>query len=83
MEKEKGTSLFALKVDFNMGQRDCQSEVRDVFEKLGSFRDESIRQLSSIINSHRSSISKGIDELVKEVGHKALDLGHLRWCEIY
>ena len=49
------------------GLNDCQSEVRDVFEKLRSLREESHRQFSDIIDSHSSSIGKGINDLVEEV----------------
>ena len=46
---------------------ECQDEVRDLFEKLSSWRDESEKQITGMINSHSSSISKGISDLTKEV----------------
>ena len=60
-----GTSQFIYKM--SMAPQDCQREVRVVFEKLTSLREESHRQFSDIINSHSGSISKGINELVQEV----------------
>ena len=59
-------------------QRSCQSEVRDVFEKLISLREESHRQFSDIIVSHGTSISKGIDELVEEVSGLKAELSVVR-----
>ena len=47
-----------------MNVNDCESEVRQVFEKLTSWREE-----SQIIDSYSSSISKGVGDLVKEVPH--------------
>ena len=57
-----------LKPKMGKGQKDYKTKVRDMFEKLRSFREETNRQISDIINSHRSSISEGIDDLAKEVG---------------
>ena len=48
-------------------QRDCQSMVDNLFEKLFSWREESHRQFSDIICSNRGIISEGINDLVKEV----------------
>ena len=48
----------------SMNVNDCESEVRQVFEKLTSWREE-----SQIIDSYSSSISKGVGDLVKEVFH--------------
>ena len=60
------------------GPQDCQSEVRVVFEKLSSLREESHRQFSDIIDSHGSSISQGIEELVKEVSDQQTELSVIR-----
>ena len=49
------------------GKKDCRGEARVVFEKLNSWREESNRQFSDIINSHSSSIDRGITDLVSEV----------------
>ena len=46
----------------------CQSEVRHLFKELESWRDESQRQFSNIINCHSESINKAINDLVEEVG---------------
>ena len=48
---------------------DCQSEVRAVFEKLTSWREESNRQISDIIISHSSSVSQGVNNLVTQVSN--------------
>ena len=48
-------------------KKDCRDEARVVFEKLNSWREESNRQFSDIINSHCSSIDRGITDLVSEV----------------
>ena len=42
-----------------------QSEVKDLFNKFISFREETHKQCSTIINAH--SINKGIHDLVEEV----------------
>ena len=56
------------------GKKDCQREVGNLFDKLGSWRDESHKQISDIINFHSSSINKGINDLVKEVGDLQAEL---------
>ena len=48
-------------------QEDCLSEVKDVFEKLHSWKEQSQRQFTSIIDSHNVSITKGISGLIEEV----------------
>ena len=55
--------------EFQMGRskEECQSEVRDLLEKLSSWREQSNRQFSNIIDSHTSSINKGINDLSEEV----------------
>ena len=52
-----------------MAPKDCLSEVRVVFEKLASLREESHRQFSDIINSHSGGISDGINTLFAEVSN--------------
>ena len=59
-------------------QKDCQSEVNVVFEKFGSLREEFLGQLSNIIDSHSSSISKDIEDLVKEVSNLQVELSVIR-----
>ena len=49
-------------------QKDCIDEVINLFDELSSFRDESVRQISSIILNHNSSIKRGVSNLIKEVG---------------
>ena len=50
-----------------MGKEKCQSEVKHLLEKLISWREESNRQFSDIIDSHTSNINKGINDLAEEV----------------
>ena len=49
-------------------QKDCIDKVINLFDELSSFRDESVRQISSIILNHNSSIKRGVSNLIKEVG---------------
>ena len=60
------------------GQRNCLSEVEDLFEKLGSWRNESHKQISDIINAHSNSINKGMNDLVKEVDELQAELSVIR-----
>ena len=62
----------------SMSGKKCQSEVRAVFEKLTSWRDDSHRQFSDIIKSHSSSISEGINDLVEEVSELKAELSVIR-----
>ena len=50
-----------------MGHKGCLSLARDLFNELGSWRDESQIQFSNIMNLHNSNIIKGIGDLVAEV----------------
>ena len=45
-------------------EKDCQ--VMDLFQKLASWKEESQRQFSNIINFHSTSITNGISGLVGE-----------------
>ena len=47
-------------------QKDCQGEVMDLFQKLASWKEESQRQFSNIMNFHSTSITNGISGLVGE-----------------
>ena len=68
-----------MKFDGNMaGQSNSQSQVNDLFEKLISWRDESHEKISSIINSHNSTVKKGINDLVKEVSNLQDELSVIR-----
>ena len=49
------------------GQSDGQIDVGDMFGKLMEWRSESNRQFMDILDSHRSSISKGMNNLVEEI----------------
>ena len=55
---------FTAKMD--KGHKDCKRAAMNMFEKLSSWRKESNRQFSNIINSHSSLINEGINELVEE-----------------
>ena len=48
-------------------QKDCQSEVWDLFKNLSSWKEESHNQFSNIISFYDKSIKKGISDLVQEV----------------
>ena len=50
-----------------MGQQECLSWAKGLFNELGSWRDKSQKEFSNIIDSHNSSIIKGISDLVAEV----------------
>lgn len=52
--------------------------MRDVFEKLISFSEESHRQFSDIIECYGSNLSKGIDELIEEVSDLRAELSLVR-----
>ena len=51
-----------------MEQNGCISRAKDFFNELGSWRDESQKQFSNIIESHNANIIEGISHLVAEVG---------------
>ena len=55
------------KSEMSTNMKGPQSEAGDLFKALGSWRDESQRQFSTIINSHSKSIIKVINNLVGEV----------------
>ena len=59
-------------------EKDCQREVWNLFEKLSSWRDESQKQISHIINFHSSSVNKGINDLVREVDDLQAELSTIR-----
>ena len=61
-----------------MAPKDFQSEIRVLFEKLTSLREESHRQFSDIINSHGGSISDGINDLFAEVSNLQDELSVVR-----
>ena len=48
-------------------RNDCEVEAKDFLSKLSSWKEESHRQLSNIINCHSSNISDGIKDLAEEV----------------
>ena len=47
--------------------QNCQGDVRHLFTKLHSWREESQREFSNIINSQSTVIGEGIQNLVEEV----------------
>ena len=49
-------------------KRYCQSEVKYFLQQLGSWREESNKQFSNIIDSHTNIINKDINDLAEEVG---------------
>ena len=48
------------------GQKEYQSQVRDLIKELGSWRDELHSQISNIISSHIRITDKGFNDLVDE-----------------
>ena len=48
-------------------KEECQSEVEHLLDKLCSWRAETNRQLSDIMDSHTDRIKKGINHLAEEV----------------
>ena len=46
---------------------DISNELREMFQPFESWRDESQRQFSNIIESHKNKINKRINDLVEEV----------------
>ena len=54
------------KSNMTKGQKDCQSQVRELFQRLASWRDESQRQMSNIISSQTKCIDNGFNNLVEE-----------------
>ena len=61
-----------------MGQKDCQREAREAFEKLCSWREQSQNQFTDIINSYSDRISRGISDLVEKVGEQQTELSVIR-----
>ena len=50
-----------------MGKKDCINVAKELFNELGSWRDKSQKEFANIIDSHNTSIIKGISDLVAEV----------------
>ena len=48
------------------GQTHCHNQVKELIQKLSSWRDESHRQMSNIVSSQSISIDKGFNDLAKE-----------------
>ena len=59
-------------------QRDCQSQVTKLIEKLCSWRDESHRQMSDIISYHRNGIDESFNNLFEEFSHLQAQVSTLR-----
>ena len=66
------------RVQTQKGKKDCQNEIKEVFDKLSSWREQSHHEFSEIINAHSSNISKGISDLVEEVGELKAELSLIR-----
>ena len=58
--------------------RGYQSEIGDLFSKLNLWMEESLRQFSSIIDSHKKSISEGVNDLVEEVDKLQTELSAIK-----
>ena len=68
MEDSRGSSQAAHGYKVDNSKRYCQSEVKYLLQQLRSWREESNRQFSNIIDSQTSNINKGINDLADEVG---------------
>ena len=60
------------------GQRDCQSQVSDLIERLTSWKDESHRQMSNILSSQSININKRFKDLVEEFSVMEVQISELR-----
>ena len=49
-------------------QMDCQSQVKDLFNNLNSWKEESQVQFSNIIGFYDKNIKDGISHMAQEVG---------------
>ena len=59
-------------------QRDCQSQVTKLIDKLYSWRDESHRQMSEILDHHRKGINESFNNLFEEFSHLQGQVSTLR-----
>ena len=58
---------FFLFLPLQNSKMDSKTELSYLFNKLESWKEASLRDFSKIVNSHRSSINKGVGDLVEEV----------------
>ena len=65
-ENEDNSSAYKNRGYSKTSQIVIQNEVKDLFYKFNSLREETHKEFSTIINGHSESISKGIDDLVEE-----------------
>ena len=68
---------------FNMqtrekSRKECQSEAREVIQKLEKLRENYDRQLSVIINSYRDDIDHGIGEIAEEISCLTAELSDMK-----
>ena len=68
MEDIRGSSRTTHGYKVDKSKIYCQSEVKYLLQQLSSWREESNRQFSNIIDSQTSNINKGINDLADEVG---------------
>ena len=59
-------------------QKECQSEAREVIQKLEKSRENYDRQLSVIINSYRDDIDHGIGEIAEEISCLTAELSDMK-----
>ena len=59
-------------------QRDCQSQVTKLIDKLFSWRDESHRQMSEILDYHRKGIDESFNNMFEEFSHLQGQVSTLR-----
>ena len=69
---------FSAKSSLIRRKNERQSQVRDMFQEIISWRDESHRHISHIISSHNKGIDKGYNDLVEEVSKLQNQISVLR-----
>ena len=67
-DSSSGTKTQNSSHKMSKSQKDSQGKVRDFFEKLILWRDESQKQFFKIVNAHSNNINEAMNSLIEEVG---------------
>ena len=67
-----------LKINLTKCQKDFQRQVGEVVEKLASWREDSHKQMSSIISSHCKTFDISFNDLVEEFGELQSQVSDLK-----
>ena len=59
-------------------RNECLTETKGLFEKLSAWKEESHQQISHIIKSHNSNITKGIHDLIKQVDDLQVEISDIK-----